>query len=151
METTNQSLTLTDAGMLIVALLLGAVGQVALKKALTNYTDIHGDIHGLGMLLQAMMTPGVVFGLACYVLSTVLYLFVMSRIDLSLLYPMVAMNYVFVTVLSRLYLKEEITWLRVVGLTVIIAGVVIISRSGAPVDAAEGPSKALPAEVDTVP
>ena len=125
-------MTLKLFGMLIVALLLGAVGQVSMKISLGHFTDLHGPLTSLVMLIMAMLSPGVAFGLACYVVSSTIFLFLMSRIQLSLLYPMVAMNYVFVTVLCRVVLHEQIPPLRVAGLAVIIAGVVILASSGQP-------------------
>ena len=117
-------------GMFLVALLLGAVGQLSMKVALKSYTDHHGPLQGLGMLLSAMVSPGVMFGLICYVLSSMMYLFILSKVPMSMLYPMVALNYVFVTILDWAYLKQPVPSLRVAGLAIIIAGVVTVAMSG---------------------
>ena len=123
-------MTLKLFGMLIVALLLGAAGQLCTKLSLTPFTNRHGALTSVGMVLRAMVQPGVLLGLGCTVVSSMIFLFLMSRVQLSLLYPMVAMNYVFVTILCRVVLHEHIPRLRVAGLTVIIAGVVILASSG---------------------
>lgn len=124
-------------GIFLVALLLGAIGQLSMKLALTAFQE-HTRVSGLATLIRAMLTPGVVFGLSCFVVSSMLYLFVMAQIPLSMLYPMVALNYVIVTILSVLVLKEHVPPLRIVGLAIIIAGVVCLSASGQPPDRATG-------------
>ncbi len=125
-------MTLRLFGMFVVALLLGAVGQLSMKVALKSFTDHHGPLQGVGMLLMAMVSPGVAFGLTCYVLSSMMYLFILSRIPMSMLYPMVALNYVFVTFLAWAYLKEDVPVARLAGLAIIIAGVVTVAMSDKP-------------------
>jgi drug/metabolite transporter (DMT)-like permease len=116
--------------ILLVALLLGAAGQLVMKMALSRYTSQHGELAGISAVLVALFQVGVLAGLACYFASSVLYLFVMSKVPLSLLYPMVALNYVFVTVLAKVVLHEEVGTMRVVGLSTIMWGVVILALSG---------------------
>lgn len=114
----------------LVALLLGAAGQLCMKTALNAYVAQHGEIHGLAGLLKAMMTIGVVIGLGLFVASSMLYLFCMSKTPLSVLYPMVALNYVFVTILAFFFLREHVPPMRIVALAVIIAGVALMAASG---------------------
>ncbi len=54
---------------------------------------------------------------------------VLSKLDLSLAYPMVSMSYVLVVFLSWLILKEPVNVMRIAGLVVICGGVLLISRS----------------------
>jgi drug/metabolite transporter (DMT)-like permease len=122
-------------GLLLVALGIGAAGQVFLKLGLTR----HGQINGLGSLLLAMVQKEVVCGLLLYVLSSMLYLVLMSRLMLSVLYPMVALNYVFVTILSWYFFQDHVNGLRIAGLAVIIAGVTLVGFSQTKSDPAETP------------
>jgi drug/metabolite transporter (DMT)-like permease len=117
-------------GMLLVSLCLGAAGQSLMKLGMSRYTQAHGDIGGLGHLIQAMLSPAVMAGLGCFVLSSMLYLVLLSKLPMSLLYPMVALNYVFVTILGRFLFAEHVSLLRVGGLAVIIAGVTLVAMSG---------------------
>lgn len=111
--------------LLIVSLLLGAAGQTCLKAA----TNAAGAIGSIGTLTATLLHPMTLFGLAFYIVSTLLYLTLMSRMPLSYLYPMVALNYVFVTILSWHFFGEQITPLRVAGLVTIIAGVTMVGLS----------------------
>jgi len=114
---------------LLVALALGAAGQVSMKYGMGRYTSAHGEIKGLAMLLAAMTQWGVICGLGCFVLSSMLYLVLMSKMPLSVLYPMVALNYVFVTILSRIFFQDHPNALRIAGLAVIIGGVSMVAMS----------------------
>lgn len=131
-QSSTGNMTLQLFGIFLVALLLGAAGQLCMKTALNNYTAAHGELTGMGGLLRAMLTVGVVIGLSLFVVSSMLYLFCMSKIQLSVLYPMVALNYVFVTILAAVFLREHIPPLRIVALMVIIGGVSLMAFSGKP-------------------
>ncbi|MCC7492283.1 MAG: EamA family transporter [Fimbriimonadaceae bacterium] len=138
-------MTLKLFGLFAVALVLGAVGQLSMKKALDDYTSVHGALQGLGMLLRAMLTPGVAFGLGCFVLSSMGYLMVISKVPLTVAYPMVALNYVIVTVLRYFVYHEPVPLQRVAGLAVIIAGVVLVATSNQPEPATAEPAAAVEA------
>jgi len=53
----------------------------------------------------------------------------LSKIEVSYAYPFAALGYVVITFLSWLLLNEVITWLRIVGISVIITGVYVVSKS----------------------
>jgi len=57
-----------------------------------------------------MLTPWVLLGLGLYVISTFTWLLVISRVRLSVAYPMISISYVMVMLLSWLILREKIDW-----------------------------------------
>ena len=65
------------------------------------------------------------------ILPTMLfYLVAISKLDLSMAYPMVSLNYAIILFISRIFFKENVTPLRWLGVVFIIFGVFLISRSG---------------------
>lgn len=60
----------------------------------------------------------------------ILWLVAISRLDLSLAYPLLALAFVLNPLLARLLLGENIPWERWVGILVICIGVVIVSLTG---------------------
>ena len=114
--------------LIILAVSLGAVGQIVMKKGMQLYGEV-GAGNVWGQLIPILKVPQVTIGLACYALSAVFWIAVVSQVDLSLAYPMVSVAYVVVFVASWLFLGEQIPPLRLVGLLIIVAGVVVISRS----------------------
>jgi multidrug transporter EmrE-like cation transporter len=53
----------------------------------------------------------------------------LTRLDLSLAYPFLALNFVLIAIVSRLFLGETIPGLRWAGIAVICSGILLIARS----------------------
>ncbi len=114
--------------LIILAVLLGATGQIVMKKGMQIYGEVTA-VSVWSQLVPILKTPQVFIGFVCYGISAVLWIAVVSNVDLSLAYPMVSLAYVIVFVASWLFLGETISPLRLVGLFIIVAGVIVISRS----------------------
>jgi multidrug transporter EmrE-like cation transporter len=114
--------------LILTAVLLGAAGQVILKRGM----QIYGEVSVAGVwsqLIPIFKVPQVTIGFLLYALSSVLWIAVVSNVELSVAYPMVSIAYVVVFVASWLLLGEDIPPLRIAGLAVIVTGVTMISRS----------------------
>ncbi|NPV46906.1 MAG: multidrug resistance protein [Armatimonadetes bacterium] len=111
--------------ILVVAILLGAAGQIALKSGLNRLGAKPSPV----VVLKSIFTPLIFTGFACYGLSSILYLLALSRLELSYAYPMVALSYVVVTFLSWRLLGEAVPLLRTAGLAVICIGVILVACS----------------------
>jgi len=72
----------------------------------------------------------VIAGVIGFFLSMVVWLYVLSRLELSTAYPFVALNYVLILFVSHFLLKETITPVKIMGVAVIVLGVFLISRGG---------------------
>lgn len=111
--------------VLLVAVCLGAAGQILLKTGVNQLNGAAGPF----AVLRGIFTPYVLAGFFCYGCSSVLYLLALSRLDLSYAYPFVALGFVIVTLLSWYLLNETLPLLRVVGLVLILAGVLTVASS----------------------
>jgi drug/metabolite transporter (DMT)-like permease len=131
------NLTLASFGVLCIAIALGAFGQVFLKMGLGS----NGIAAGQGLLetvvhiAKAMLAPKVIVGLALYTISTFFWLTAISRVRLSVAYPLISMSYPLVVVLSATILGEHVRWMyAIAGLAFISGGVSFIGlglgRSG---------------------
>ncbi len=105
--------------------MLGAVAQLLLKMSVSG----SGFAVRLSELTRLFFDWRFLGGAFCYLLSLLFWLGVLSRLELSKAYPMVALGYVFAFALGWLVLDEPMRPLRIFGLLLISAGVVIISRS----------------------
>jgi multidrug transporter EmrE-like cation transporter len=114
--------------LIVLAVLLGATGQVVMKMGMTKYGKVSAS-SVWSQLIPILTVPQVAVGFVCYGISAVLWIAVVSNVDLSLAYPMVALAYVFVVMASWLLLGEHVSALRLIGLAIIVTGVVVISRS----------------------
>lgn len=114
--------------LILVAVSLGAAGQLLLKTGvdLARATAREGAV---GLLLAAFTQVRVLAGFSLYAVSSVLWLLVLSRSELSYAYPMIAVGYIVVVFLSWLVLNEQVGMLRLGGLALICLGVVLVARS----------------------
>ncbi|MGD8238002.1 MAG: EamA family transporter [Armatimonadota bacterium] len=115
----------------VVALLLlaGAISLAVAGQMLMKWGMSAQKVSEIGQLVGALFTARVLAGLLCFVISAMLWLVVLSRLDLSYVYPMVALGQVAVMFLSWLLLKEHLTALRIVGMGVICMGVLCVALS----------------------
>ncbi len=120
---------------LLMCVLLGAAGQLFLKTGVTNASAALGAA-SLSLPLMArspatvFLNPFVLVGFACYGLSSVLWLVLMSRYPLSLIYPMIALGYVFVTLGSIVFFKDRPNAFVWLALLLIVSGVSLLARAG---------------------
>lgn len=121
----------SDLFVILTGVLLNAVAQLLLKAGASAV----GPIGGLGALRGAAGTlathPAVLSGLACYAVSVVVWIVALSRVDVSIAYPLVSIGYVVNALLAMWLFGEAVTMQRWLGIGVILVGVVIVARSGA--------------------
>ncbi len=123
------NLTLRSFFLLCIAVALGAFGQLFLKMGLPPGTIAGGDgvLATVASILKAMLGGKVLAGLALYSISTLFWLMAVSRVRLSVAYPLISMSYPLVVLLSATILHEQVTWLyAIAGLAFISAGVSFI-------------------------
>ncbi len=123
-------LTLTAFSLLLFGITLGSAGQICFKIGLGHGQPIQIDTSPIVTFLsiiKVMIKPWVLAGLCLYVISTFAYLLALSRVRLSIAYPLISMSYVIVVILSSLILKEPVDWkYAVAGLVCICLGVSLI-------------------------
>lgn len=108
---------------------MGAFGQIFLKKGLpVGGIPAGSSLFGTFLnILTAMADPMVLAGLGVYVASTFVWLMVLSKLRLSVAYPLISLSYPLVVVLSAVILGEKPVWLyAAAGLLFISGGVSLI-------------------------
>ncbi len=112
--------------LLLMAVTLGATGQISLKYGMNRF----GAVEGFSLkVLGALTSPYVLFGFFCYACSSVLWLMVISQVKLSWAYPMLASSYVLIVFLSWLVLKESVSRPQLLALALIVIGVGLLSQT----------------------
>jgi multidrug transporter EmrE-like cation transporter len=130
--------------LLLVALgiVLNVSAQVALKLAamalVPAATDGKPGVLSLATILadplRVVFQPWFVLGLVLYAVSVVNWLVVLSRMELSVSYPLMSLALILTLVVGVVWFKEPLTPVRVVGVLVIIVGAFLVTRP-APVTA----------------
>jgi drug/metabolite transporter (DMT)-like permease len=115
---------------ILVSVVLGAMGQILLKKGMGGMGPLTLSADQLGSILWRIVTsPYVVIGLGIYVCGTLFWLMALSRVDLSYAYPFASLGYVVMLVASWQLFNENISPLRLAGTLMVCLGVFLISRS----------------------
>ncbi|MFQ3549557.1 MAG: hypothetical protein SNJ70_07380 [Armatimonadota bacterium] len=106
------NLTLGAFLMLMVAVTLGAFGQICIKTGLADGKIEIASTPFLTLLniIHRASNFYVLLGLFLYVISTFFWLMVVSRVRLSVAYPLISISYILVVILSSLVLKEKVDW-----------------------------------------
>ena len=120
--------TLKNFLMIIFCVGTGSLGQLVMKYGMNAVGKI-GAAQVVQKLSGAFLNPYVLGGLALYGISALVWMIILSRVNLSFAYPMVSLGYVFVVISSRYLFHEPVSALRLIGTLVICFGVFLISRS----------------------
>jgi len=117
--------------ILFVAIAMGAVGQIAMKAGMNRVREMSGgDIGPIISALPRIFTNGnVLFGISIYILSTVLWLWVLSKVQLSFAYPCISISYIIIIVAGKWIFHERIDFWKVAAIVLILAGVIALGFS----------------------
>jgi multidrug transporter EmrE-like cation transporter len=116
--------------LLLLGVMLNAGAQLLLKVGMTRIG--HFDFswsNALPIGMQVAVNPYVLVGLVFYVVSVVVWLLVLSRIDVSVAYPMLSLGYVVNALIAYYWLGEDLSMLRISGILIILLGVFLVARN----------------------
>ncbi len=125
------SSALFSFGMLVVSVVFAVAGQFTLKTAMNEVGRIGAtELAAAGdTIVRTLREPRLWLGLTLFGISAMFWLVVLSRVDLSVAYPFVGLSYIIVVLLSRLFLNEQVTALRWLGVVVVAIGIAIVGFS----------------------
>ena len=109
--------------LLSSSVVLGSIGQMLMKSGASG-----AEIKNIYSLISTIFEPLVILGLAAYVLSSALWLVVLTRIPLSVAYPFGAISYLLVVLFSILN-GEPISIIRSFGVILIITGILLVGKN----------------------
>ncbi len=110
--------------------ILGAVAQILIKVGMSA-DHLNPSAKGLAPLVLALVSDvPLVAGYACYGLFTIAMVLALREGELSKLFPIIALTYVWVTLLSYWLLKDTPNWYKNAGIATIVLGVAILGQGG---------------------
>jgi multidrug transporter EmrE-like cation transporter len=116
--------------LVLCGVLLNAGAQLLLKagtNAVGAFAFSRDNILPVGWKLAS--EPHIIGGLACYVVSVVVWIMALSRVEVSIAYPMLSIGYVVNAIAAWYLFGEAVTAMRMTGIGFIIIGVFIVARS----------------------
>ena len=116
--------------LILAGVLLNAGAQLLLKAGVGPLGPIGLDAASLlPTLLRVLQQWPILAGLACYVVSVGFWIVALSRVDVSLAYPMLSLGYVVNAVAAWWLFGEALGPMRFAGIVLILAGVLVMSRT----------------------
>ncbi|CAB3796552.1 DMT family transporter [Pararobbsia alpina] len=115
---------------ILLGVALNAGAQLLLKagvRAVGHFEFTTANIVPVGLKI-ATQWP-IIGGLACYVISVGVWIVGLSRVDVSIAYPMLSLGYVVNAFLAWYLFGEVLTMQRLLGIAIILIGVVVLTRS----------------------
>ena len=110
---------------------LNAAAQLLLKHAtrpLAHFSEFSMQtlMHSTAILFNSVFFWG---GMLCYAMSVCVWIAALTKAPVSTAYPMLSLGYVIVAGVSWLWLGEILSPAKVIGIALICAGVVLVSRN----------------------
>jgi multidrug transporter EmrE-like cation transporter len=122
-------MSLLTLSFILISVFLSVVAQILLKHGMSSstvQTALNSDVFTAG--ITVITNISVIGGLVAYVASAGIWLFVLSKIDVSKAYPFVGIGFIGTMLFACWFLNEPITVSKVIGTFLVIAGVLLISQ-----------------------
>jgi len=116
--------------VIILAVTLSACAQLALKMGVSkSNVSAAFEVGALDGIVVAALSPMVWLGLGIYVVSVAMWLWVLSKMELSVAYPFVGLSFVITMAFGAYFLGENVTPIRLFGTLLIASGCILVGQS----------------------
>lgn len=123
-------MSLVSFSLIFIGVMLNVAAQLLIKagtNAIGYFEFTRENILPVGWKLATEWH--IISAMACYGLSVVIWILALSRVQVSIAYPLLSMGYVVNAVAAWYLFNEAFNPTKVIGVGVIILGVIIISRA----------------------
>ncbi|MDQ3261710.1 MAG: SMR family transporter [Pseudomonadota bacterium] len=119
-----------EFALVLTGVLLNAVAQLLLKAGARHVGAFEFSFANVMPVGAKLITNWpIIGGLGCYVVSVLVWILALSRVDVSIAYPMLSIGYVVNAGLAWWLFGEAVTPMRMIGIAIICIGVFIVARS----------------------
>lgn len=118
-----RSVTLVLAAWFMASVLCDVTGQLCFKKGARALEGAAG-----ASFFALFLQPWVLAGIAVYAVEIIVWLRILSLVPLSIAFPIASLNYLAITLASRVLLGERVTAHRWAGAALVTAGVVLVAQ-----------------------
>ena len=105
--------------MTVLSAFIGSIGQIEFKRGAET----------LQFNIQAFITNHhLLAGFFLYSISSLIYIYALSKGRLSLIYPIIATSYIWTTLFANIFLNEPVNLTNWAGIALIIGGIILVSQ-----------------------
>lgn len=116
MKVINIFLFLTNVSLLVGGQTLWKIGMERI------------NFNGWKSILQIIMSPWIISGGVLYVIATAIWLYLLSKLPFSMIYPLQSIAYIVAIIVALVLFKEAIPPTRWIGVSIILFGVFLVTR-----------------------
>ena len=126
----RQPFDLTGHVFIALTLAFTVYGQLVLKWQMGGAGPLpDGAASKLQFLLLQFLNPWIMSGFASAFLASLAWMAAMTRFDLGYAYPFMSLAFIIVMLFGILFLGESLSWPKVLGTLMVMAGLVVIARA----------------------
>lgn len=123
-------MTLTVFSLLLTGVLLNAAAQLFLKTGTLRIGEFAFSINNIIPVGWQLATqPFIVAGVGCYAISLVVWIMGLSRVPVSIAYPMLSIGYIVSAIAAWYLFGESLGPQKLFGIGFIIIGVTLVAKS----------------------
>ncbi|HUP96357.1 MAG TPA: SMR family transporter [Usitatibacter sp.] len=116
--------------LLMLGVLLNAAAQLLLKAGTNRIGEFAFTLDNVAPIgARIAASPPILAGLACYGVSVVVWIMALSRVPVSVAYPMLSVGYIVNAIAAWMLFGESLTAQKLVGIGFIVVGVYLVARS----------------------
>ncbi len=115
--------------LVLICIVIGGFAQVYMKLGVTKLGGVELKDLISKRLISIIFDKYVFTGIILYTITTLLWFVILSKAELSFVYPLAALGYIVTALLAKFYFHEEITLLRWFGILLIIGGAYLVIKS----------------------
>ena len=116
--------------LLLTGVLLNAAAQLLLKAGTNRIGEFAFSMENIVPIgLRVATSPPILAGLACYGVSVIVWIMALSRVPVSVAYPLLSIGYIVNAIAAWYLFGESLGAQKLVGIAFIIAGVWLVARS----------------------
>lgn len=120
----------TTFALVLTGVLLNAAAQFALKSSVRDSGAIElSAAAAIPTAARLVLEPWLWFGLTCYLVSVIVWILALSRVEVSIAYPMLSIGYIVNALAAWAWLGESMNLTKVAGIGIITVGVFVLARA----------------------
>ena len=123
-------MNLISFALIFTGVMLNAAAQILMKAGTNSIGYFEFSMANIVPIGWKLATEWhIVAALFCYALSVIIWILALSRVPVSIAFPLLSMAYIVTAIAAWYLLGEALSLTKVAGIVVIILGVIIISRA----------------------
>ena len=124
-----RKVNLYSFAIIFVGVVLTAAGQLLFKAGANNlHAVVLNWLNPIRSGLTVVLEPHICLGFTCFVVSAGVWLVALSRVPVSVAYPMLSIGYVINAIAAYYLFGEALSQMKIVGISVIMIGVMLVSK-----------------------